>query len=293
MVHFAFLGVAAMVLGVAAPACGTAGAPASAPVLDVVTTLYPLAQVAAAVGGDHARVVNVVGDGTNPLSATLDAPGRAALAHAAVVIEVGGGLQPALEEAVRSAGRPRVLTLASSPADAAAGPWLDPGRLGVVARQLAAALSDANPAAAATYANGARDVAAQMSSLSADLHTTLAGCSRHQVVAADGTFAALAAAAGLVNVAVGVAPDPSPGQVAQAAAVIRATRSTVAFREPWVRDATVRAAAGAAGVRVRTLDTLIGAPATGWPRGASYQRLLEADLGVLTTVLSCPSGGTA
>jgi hypothetical protein len=64
---------------------------------------------------------------------------------------------------------------------------------------------------------------------------------------------------------------------------------TTAFSEPFTGQGTIRAVAAAAHLRVRSLDTLTGPPAGGWPRGATYINLLEANLGALNNALGCPN----
>ena len=283
-----------MVLAVAATlvaaGCGGSGAPASAPVITVVTGLSPLAQIAGEVGGAHVRVVDVVPDGANPTTAALTAGAAATIRSAAVALVVGGGYQPAFEAAASGARRVLALTPAfGSPAD---GPWLDPTVVTRWAGMLATTLTAANPAAAATYANGARDVSAEMSSLSADFQNSLSDCPRKVIVTPDSTWAALSRRVGLTDRAVGTSVSPDPGTVQAAATAVRVAGARTVFSEPWVGDATVVAAAATAGSKVRQLDTLAGVPAGGWPRGATYSRLMENDLTVLTSALQCAQMGT-
>lgn len=276
-------------VAVAASGCGGASTPASAPVISVVTGLYPLAQVAAEVGGDHVRVTDVVPDGTNPLTAPVGAAAQTAIRSAAVVVDVGGGYQPALEAAAATA--PRVVSVTATLGPAQSGPWLDPRQITRLASALQAAFSAANPAAASTYANGATDVAAEMSSVAADFQNSLSDCPRHVIVTADGSFAAMSRSFGLTDAVAGASASPAPADVARAADTVRNARATTVFSEPWVPSATVTAAAGVAGAKVRTLDTLIGAPSGGWPKGATLARLLENDLTVVTSALQCAGMG--
>ena len=59
------------------------------------------------------------------------------------------------------------------------------------------------------------------------------------------------------------------------------------FGQTWTDDTGVRAVALSAGVGVKTLDTLLGAPAGGWPAHTGYVQLLEGNLGALDGALSC------
>lgn len=281
-------GAVAVLVGATAGCAGASVArPApGAPV--VVTGVWALGQIAASVGGGALRVVDVVPAGTDPM-APLTAAEAAQVASADVVIEVGGGYQPSFERA--ATGARHVVEMASNRQAADAGPWLDPKRLDATANALAAVLTAIDPKLAQTFANGARDVVAQDSSLSADLHVTLSDCPRSTIVTPDGTFADFAAANGITDRPIGTTPSPTPGQVDAAATEIRSTRATTAFTEPWTNDALITAATRQAGVKAAHLDTLVGAPAAGYPKGATYTCELEEDLGAMTVALSCPQMG--
>ena len=85
---------------------------------------------------------------------------------------------------------------------------------------------------------------------------------------------------GLIDQAVGPADQAGPGLQA-AAAADPAAGATTAFREPFVPSGPIDAVAGAAHLKLRTLDPLTGPPPGGWPRQADYIRLMEANLGAL------------
>jgi ABC-type Zn uptake system ZnuABC Zn-binding protein ZnuA len=284
----AALGIAAAAALVAG-ACGGGGTPSSAPVVTVVTGLSPLAQIASEVGGAHVRVIDVVADGTDPRTATLDAATTAQVRAAGVVLVVGGGYQPALEAAAATA--PRVVALTPTFGAPADGPWLDPTVITRWAGMVASTLSAANPAAAGTYRNGARDVAAEMSSLSADYQNSLSDCPRKAIVTPDTTWSALSRSVGLTDRPIGASASPDASSVQAAVTAVRVAGAKTVFSEPWVPDGTVTAAAAATGTKVRQLDTLAGVPAGGWPKGATFTRLMENDLTVLTSALQCAQMG--
>ena len=269
--------------------CGTAGAPSSAPVISVVTGNWALAQIASEVGGSHATVVDVVPAGANPRTAPLTTASAATVRAAAVVVIVGGGYQPTLEQAATSASH--VVALDPAYGAAADGPWLVPGAMSKLAAALAAAMTAANPEARATYSNGVDDGTAEMGSLSADFQSSLSDCARKVIVTPDSQWAAMSSRFGLVDRSIGALSTPDAAQVRAAAVAVRAARATTLFSEPWVPDATILAAASSTGTKIKTLDTLAGTPAGGWPKGATYTRLMENDLAMLTSALQCSQIG--
>jgi zinc transport system substrate-binding protein len=275
--------VALAVAAVALPACG--GTQVHAPVIPVVTTIYPLAQAVAAIGGSTVSVLDLATPGVDPRTHTLTAAQTAQVRRAAVVFEVGGGFQPAEEQAVAAA--PSVVALAPRFGPAAEGAWLDPVVMGRVAAVIAQALTAANPAAAAVYRNGAQDLAALLSSTAIDYQGGLGDCAKKDVAAPDGTLSDLTSEYHLSLHQLGASPAPTPAEATTAAATVTGAGITTVFSEPWVSDATVRAAAGHSGAKVREFDTLEAPPAGGWPRGSTYLSLLATNLGTLSTALVC------
>jgi ABC-type Zn uptake system ZnuABC Zn-binding protein ZnuA len=256
----------------------------------VVTGVWALGQLADAVGGGRVKAIDVIPPGTDPYAA-LSAAQAAQVRAAAVVVDVGGGYQPSFEAA--AAGAAHVVSMVTGAAPAARGPCLDPADLNAVAARLAAALTAADPAGRTTYTNGATDVVAEDSSLDADLHDSLSDCPRTTIVTPDGVFEDLASANGITDrpLTSSASAVDSAAAGAAAATTVERARVTTVFSEPYVDDAVVTAAARAAGVKVKSLDTLVGQPAGGYPEQADYSDELEKDLGVLTAALSCSQMG--
>ena len=256
-----------------------------APVISVVTTIYPLAQAVSAIGGSTVSVVDLAAPGVDPRTETLTAAQEDQVRRAAVVFDVGAGFQPSVEQAASTARS--VVSLAPRFGPAAQGAWLDPVTMGRVVGVIAGALTTANPAAADRYRNGAQDFSALLSSTSIDYQGGLGDCAKKDVAAPDAALSALASQYRLALHQVGTSPAPTAGEVTKAATAIASAGITTAFSEPWVSDATVKAAAGESGAKVRTFDTLEAPPAGGWPRGSTYFSLLATNLATLTSALVC------
>ncbi|MDQ2726299.1 MAG: metal ABC transporter substrate-binding protein [Actinomycetota bacterium] len=278
---WAVIGAVAALL--ALPACG--GNQVHAPVISVVTTIYPLAQAVSAIGGSTVSVVDLATPGVDPRTQTLTAAQAGELRRAAVVFDVGAGFQPSVEQTVATARS--VVSLAPRFGPAAGGAWLNPALMGQDATVIARALTAANPAAASAYSTSAQDFSEQLASSGIDYQTGLGDCAKHDVAAPDGTLSALAAQYRLTLHQLGTSPAPTAAETATAAATIASNGITTVFSEPWVSDATVKAAARHSGTKVRAFDTLEAPPAGGWPRGSTYLSLLASDLGTLTSALVC------
>jgi hypothetical protein len=91
-----------------------------------------------------------------------------------------------------------------------------------------------------------------------------------------------------------VAGGSGPTSDAATRAAVSAAQSagvTTAFSEPFVASGPIKAVAAAGHLKLRVLDPLTGPPPGGWPRQATYARLMEANLGALNRALGCPNTG--
>ncbi|MGH9115745.1 MAG: metal ABC transporter substrate-binding protein, partial [Acidimicrobiales bacterium] len=261
-----------------------------APVLDVVTGVYPIAQAAKQIGQTKVKVTDVVPPGADPLTYRLPPRATATVKAAGLVVLAGGGLQPSLRAAADQAHH--VLTVDDALHSRDAYFWLDPTEMNKAVAAIASAMERANPPAAGLYRNGAQGFSEAVASTGIDYENTLSACPRRTVVTASGEFGPMSRSYDLHNLVVGTSPNPNPDDVGRAAAAVQAAGATTVFTEPWVSDATARAVAGAARVHLGTLDTLLGPPPGGWPSVANYVRLMEANLGALSAALGCPALGT-
>jgi ABC-type Zn uptake system ZnuABC Zn-binding protein ZnuA len=244
-----------------------AKAPAGTPVLTVTTGVWALGQMARDIGGAQVTVDDPVPPGTDPSTwnGTMQ-PG-----HGLVVYVPGLG-----PHSPTGTG-PTVLTIGPSYAYA----WLDPAAAPGLVAEVSAAMQRADPAAAGSFRSGAEALDAEIQSMSIDFSSTLSACRSTTMVTPDNAFSAMAVSYGLRNLVAGAIG------AAQAAAAVR--RSGALFDETWAANGPVDAVAAAAGVKTHSLDTLVGPPPAGYPKGATYTDLLEQDLGVLNAALSCDS----
>jgi len=280
--------IAAIASATAAGLAGCGATPRKAPTISVITSLYPLAQAVAAIGGSAVTVVDLTTAGVNPRAEAPTTGQLEEIRMASVIVAVGGGFQPALEQAIGTG--PRVVTLAPRFGPGGEGAWLDPLSMKAFAPIIARALSAANPRAADRYANGALDFAEQMKSEAINFESELGGCTHRDIAAPDATLGALTREYHLNLHPLGTAPAPSAADVAGAATTVASSMSQV-FAQPWVDNTTVKAAAARSGARIRNFDTLEAPPAGGWRRPSSYLSLLATGRATLTSALACGAGG--
>ena len=290
------LPVVAMALACASPAGSSSGIP-------VVAGLYPFAYVLERVGGPEVAVTNLTKPGAEPHDLELT-PRQVATVESGALVVYLPGLQPAVDDAVRSEAADHALDVATVvpllPAPTALGTdapgsesatdphvWLDPLRMAAIGDAVAARLSAVDPAHAAGYRARAAALRADLTALDAQYRAGLSACTRHDIVTSHAAFGYLADRYGLHQVSVsGLDPEqePSPKRVAEVAAYVRQHAVTTIYFETLVSPKVAQTIASETGARTAVLD-----PVEGLPDGsqASYLTVMRTNLAALRTGLGC------
>jgi zinc transport system substrate-binding protein len=254
--------------------------------LDVVVSSYPLQYVVEEVGGEHVAVTNLTPPGGDIHGLEPAPRDVAAVTEADVVVHLSGGIQPAVDE-VLAQREPEHLVDAAAQADLGRDPhfWLDPLRLATLGRQVADALSEADPRHAAEYAAGADQLEATLGSIDREYTEALAACRGATLLATHEAFGYLAERYGLRQVGVaGLDPnvEPPPGRLRDAADAVRDSGARTIFFE---------AAAGSSVADVLAddleLSTDVLHPIERVSAGETYPELMAANLAALRRGLAC------
>lgn len=267
-----------------ATGCGDDGAPADE---GVVAAFYPLAYAAEQVGATG--VVNLTPAGAEPHELELSARDVERVRDAALVVYLGRGFQPSVEDAVESRDGPSLDVLRDlellpgAEAGEAFDPhvWLDPVRYTSIARSIAEALGEASAAG---------DLVRRLEELDREYRRGLGRCRSRQIVTSHAAFGYLAARYGLEQIAlVGVTPEaePSPRQVARLVREIRDTGATTVFAETLVSPELAETVAREAGAATAVLDPLEGITAARADAGADYFSVMRDNLAALRLALGC------
>jgi zinc transport system substrate-binding protein len=295
--------------GVAAPA-GAAAATRRERVA-VVAAFYPVAFAAEEVGGRRVAVTNLTPAGAEPHDLELTPRQRDQIEDAALVLVMGSGFQPAVEQAARSRKTGTVEVLRRLPvatagrrvADAHAGDratrgdpldphvWLDPTLMVAMVDVVEAALVRTDPAGRATYAANADRLRERLAALDARYRAGLADCDRRLLVTAHEAFGYLAAAYGLEQQGVaGLSPDedPNPRRLAALADLAQRRGVTTVFTEELVSPRIARTLAReAGGLRTDVLNPLEGLTAKQVAAGDDYVSVMDRNLAKLRRALGC------
>lgn len=314
---------------IALAACGssnTAKSPADGRV-EVIASFYPLAEAAAAVGGDAVRVTNLTPAGTEPHDLELSPRQVDRLQDADVVLYLGRGFQPAIEETAERRKGGALDVLADLPleegaaaldehadeegqraeenehADEAGGSeedergdaldphfWLDPNMMGAAVAQIEAALADAAPDHAKAFAENADRYREKLSRLDEDFEEGLAECERRTVVVSHSAFHYLADRYKLEQHALaGLSPEaePSPARLAELSDLIRDEGVTTVFYETLVAPDVAETLAREAGVKTAVLNPLEGLTSADIDAGKDYAAVMRDNLAALRGALGC------
>jgi zinc transport system substrate-binding protein len=285
-----------------AGACGRAGGESGASEgPEVIAAFYPLEFVAAEVVGRQAIVTNLSPPGVEPHDLEL-APGQVrSLAQADLVVYIGGGFQPAVEDVIDElSGIPTIDAIDTrgelieadneghESEEGAADPhvWLDPNRLAFLGHAVAREMAEIDGDHSDVYESNAEDLEDALDKLDEEYSTALENCARNELVVSHEAFGYLTDRYGLEQVGVsGIDPEsePSPGRVAEVAEFAKAHGVTTIFFEEQVAPDIARVIADEIGAGVEVLD-----PLEFKPEGESdYFDVMRKNLDSISTALGC------
>jgi zinc transport system substrate-binding protein len=288
-------------LAMAATACSSTGSDKGSGRLEVVAAFYPVQEAAQQVGGNLVDVTNLTAPGVEPHDLELTPDQVEAIATADVVLYLGDGFQPAVQDAVGDASGTAVDLLASMPtvtppqgseAGLTADPhvWLDPNLYEKMVAQIESALAAAAPADASTFRHNADAFEQQITTLASDYASGLASCQRTTIVTNHAAFGYLASEYGLTQDAIsGLAPDaePSAQRLAQLKDLVQREGITTIFTEDLVSPKVAETLANEAGVSTAVLHTLEGLTADEVAAGDNYISQMRENLTTLEDALGC------
>jgi zinc transport system substrate-binding protein len=265
----------------------------------VAASFYPLAEAAQAVGSDLVEVSNLTPAGTEPHDLELSSRHVDQLQDAALVLFVGQGFQPAIEEIAEERDGPSVDLLAGLPLVAVAEDddedldphfWLDPTLMSLAVDEIERALIEVAPEHAGTFAANADAYRGRLADLDAEFQSALANCARRMIVTSHAAFSYLAQRYDLEQVPIaGLSPEsePTPQRLAELADLIADGGVTTVFYEALVDPDIADTLAREAGVETAVLNPIEGLSAEDAEAGKDYAAVMQDNLAALTAALGC------
>jgi zinc transport system substrate-binding protein len=260
---------------------GSAGSPAKE---TVVASFYPLAYAAEEVGNGGVDVENLTPAGAEPHDLEVSPQDVAAIREADLVLLLGDGFQPQLEDAAGTGKK--VLRLLDTPGlalrpDGDPHVWLDPLRYAKIVGRIGQALQ--RPDAAARLQARLRD-------LDGEYRTGLAHCERHEIVTSHEAFGYLAERYGLEQVAItGLSPEvePEPAKLQQVVELVRERGVTTIYFETLVSPRIAETVARETGAKTAVLNPIEGLTKNEISQGENYFSLMRTNLRTLREGLGC------
>jgi len=264
-------------LGCGGPSSGTSGKET------VVGSFYPLADAAEEVGDGRVEVSNLTPAGTEPHDLEVSPRDVAAIRDADLVLLLGHGFQPQLEDAAGSGGN--VLPLLDTPGlglhPGDPHVWLDPLRYAKIVGRIGQALHQTAAAAR---------MQARLLGLDREYRAGLARCERHEIVTSHQAFGYLAERYGLEQVAItGLSPEvePEPAKLQHVVELVRARGVTTIYFETLVSPRIAETVARETGATTAVLDPIEGLTKDELERGENYFSLMRKNLRTLRSGLGC------
>jgi zinc transport system substrate-binding protein len=271
--------IAVLLVTLSLAGCASGGEGASLEPRRFVASFYPLAWATAQVAGDpRAEIVNLTPPGAEPHDIELSPSDVETIRDAELVIYIGGGFQPALEDAVDSR-EGRSLDLLREGEDPHI--WLDPIRFARAVERIARTVGGAG---------SGHDGIHELKRLDMQYRRGLANCERRVLVTTHAAFGRLAARYGLTQLSLaGRSPEaePSPRQLEDLIEDVRASGATAMFAEPLVSDDVAETVAREAGIELATLDPIEGLSQERLAAGEDYLSVMRANLEALRQALGC------
>jgi zinc transport system substrate-binding protein len=262
-------------------ACGgDSGSSGNSHRTEVVAAFYPLAWAAERAAGDSIELRNLTPPGTEPHDFELTARDVERIRSAGVVLYLGGGFQPAVEDAVEGA-EGEAVDLLEDPVAGDPHIWLDPVRFAGVVRDVATALDRQDAAA---------EPVAELRALDRDFARGLAQCRRREIVTAHDAFGYLARRYRLEQVPItGISPEaePTPQRLEEVVERVKRTEATTVFFETLVSPRLAETVARETGARTAVLNPLEGLTEEQLDRGEDYLSVMRENLAALRTALGC------
>lgn len=250
----------------------------------VVASFYPLAFAAEEIGGRRVLVTNLTPPGAEPHDLEVSPSDVAELREADLVLLLGRGFQPQLEDAAGDGDN--VLRLLDTPgldlrANGDPHVWLDPVRYERIVARIGQALG------AQSAANA---LAKRLRTLDGEYRRGLSDCERSDIVTSHEAFGYLAERYGLRQIAItGLSPEaePEPARLQEVVDLVRGRGVTTIYFETLVSPRIADTVARETEAHTAVLNPIEGLTEAESAGGDDYFSLMRENLAALRSGLGC------
>ncbi len=263
--------------------------------LRVVAASGPLAEIAKRIAGPIADVSTLTGTGIEPHDLELTPDQIDAVQGADVVLYLGHGFQPSVEQAVKqrsglSLDLLDAVELRSEGDVVDPHFWLDPQRMVLATQATLESLITARPDEGARFSAASDTYVAELVALDTDFSNGLNDCSRRTIVTSHSAFGYLAQRYGLQLISVsGISPEvePNAARLDEVARLVQAAGVTTIFNEELLPSDVAKALARETSTKLATLSPVEGFTKADLAANATYDSKMRANLTVLRNALDC------
>jgi zinc transport system substrate-binding protein len=308
------ISTALIVASVSLAACGDdSESSTKSEAMSVVASFYPLEEIARNVGGSRVSVTGLTPPGQGPHDLQITAKQVSDVQAADVVVLIGRGFQPQLEDALEGASDDVTavdlldsveLLSVDAQLDGTQGEvdgevlegdvdphvWLDPARMLTMVDAVADAFAAADPDNAKEYAANAEKYLTSLSGLDAEYRAGLASCESNVIVTSHRAFGYLADTYGLRQIPIaGISPEvePDPKTLTAIAAEAEAEGVKTIFLESIAPPDLAETVANEIGATLDLLDPIEGLTQEQLDEGVTYASIMRDNLTRLRTGLGC------
>ena len=249
----------------------------------VVASFYPLAFAAEEIA-PGVPVENLTPPGAEPHDLELSPIDAAAVRDARLVVLLGQGFQPQLEDAAGQGDNVlHLLDTAGLDLLPNGDPhvWLDPVRYSKIVERIGQSLG---------AEEAASKLVARLDDLDAEYRQGLANCKRDEIVTSHEAFAYLAQRYGLEQIPItGLSPEaePQPADLAHVVDLVKERGVTTIYYETLVSPRIAETVARETGAQIAVLDPIEGLTPAEIANGEDYFTRMRANLGALEEGLGC------
>ncbi|MGB9765594.1 MAG: metal ABC transporter solute-binding protein, Zn/Mn family [Candidatus Saccharicenans sp.] len=278
-----------------------AGRQPEAKKIKIVTTIFPLTEMAMGVAGERAEVYQLIPTSIEVHNFQLKPKDLKVLSEAQILISVGGQLEPWLDKIEKSLKMEKTrkirffnyLENAHYPHLIPPDPhlWLDLKADSLLVDKIREELNSVDPEGIEYYDHNGEALKKELLNLDEDFIKSLGSCQQKiLVVAGHQAFGYLASRYGLEQVSLtGQNPEaqPSPRKLEEIISLIKLRKIQTIFYESSTPPAYAETIARETGVKLRSLSTGVHLSRTEIEKKVSFIELMKKNLAILKESLSC------
>lgn len=261
----------------------------------VITSFYPLYEIARRVGGEYVDIQNLVPPGAEPHDYELTPKDISRILESDILFVNGGGLEPWFSKITSEVQEKKVRIIDASKlfGDIISGDphyWLDPLQYMKEVDRFEQILSEVDPSHRDFYLGNAKKFTAELASLSDDFQMGFQNCSFNEFVTNHAAFGYLAKRYNLEMIPItGLSPEaePSPKTLAALTDLLRSKNIRYIMVETLVSPKIAETLAREVGAQTLVLNPLEGLVNEDIALGQNYITVMRQNLHALQIAMDC------